>query len=139
MRIHLLFVTALLSIGCNNSADKKKSEEDTVKIVNQMPPLPVRKDTLLHAVGTEPFWFLYVINHTKIIFHPADGADVEVPFVEPEKVDSLTYKYTSANDKITMELMVKKHPCSDGMSEKQYPYTIGISLNAVKYKGCGEE
>ena len=139
MRLYILFATCSLIIACNNSSNDKKTVTDTAKTTVQMPAEPLVSDTLLHAVGTEPFWSLYVIKDKKIIFHPAEGADVEVPFVAPANTDSVTRRFTSANDNTNLELIITKQECSDGMSEKVYPYSVTLSLNAVKYKGCGEE
>ena len=38
-------------------------------------------DTIFTEFGTELFWSVYIIKDSKIVFHPADVPDVEVPFV----------------------------------------------------------
>jgi uncharacterized membrane protein len=73
-----------------------------------MPEPPATPDTIFTGFGTEPFWSVYVINNNKIVFHPADGPDVEVPFVTGTTNSSNTTKYISANSNASIELTIVK-------------------------------
>ena len=78
MRILSVFTIILLVAACNNSTTTKEDTKDTAKPVIQ---IPETSDTVFTGFGTEPFWSVYVINNNKIVFHPADGPDVEVPML----------------------------------------------------------
>jgi len=54
-------------------------------------------DTIFTGFGTEPFWSVYVNSNNKIVFHLADGKDVIVPFAVAATIDSIAYKYNSAD------------------------------------------
>jgi uncharacterized membrane protein len=137
--IFLLFLAA-----CNNTAkDNKKTTDstsaDSTTGITQPTQLPQSTDTIFRGFGNEPFWAVYVINNDRIVYHPADGPDIAVPFVIPTTPDALTTKYNSTNDSVTMELTVMKKQCSDGMSDNVHPYSVTLKINAIRYEGCGRE
>ncbi len=137
MRILFALLTGLFIIACNNSAKKKDTIKDTAKEVIQMPETPVVPDTIFTGLGTEPFWSVYVINNNKIIFHPADGPDMSFPFVAAINVNNTTTKYISTTGNASIELIILKKDCNDGMSEQTYPYQVSLVVNKTKYAGCG--
>jgi uncharacterized membrane protein len=139
MRLMSILISALFIISCNNSATKKEDLKDTAKQVNQIPQKPARTDTIFTGLGTEPFWSVYVVNNSKIIFHPAEGSDVEVPFVPATAPDTITTRYSSVTGNTSMELTIIKKECSDGMSEHTYPYEVTLLVNKKKYTGCGKK
>ena len=139
MRILFALLGGLFIIACNNSARKKDTIKDTANEVIQMPKTPAVPDTIFTGLGTEPFWSVYVINNTKIIFHPADGPDVTVPFVAAVTVNNTTIKYNSTTGNSSIELIVIKKDCNDGMSELTYPYHVALVVNKTKYAGCGRK
>lgn len=139
MRSISVFIIALLIIACKNSAKKKDDTKDTAKQVKQMPVTLSAPDTIFTGFGTEPFWSVYVIRDNKIVFHPADGPDVAVPFVAATTPDAITRKYSSASGSTTMELTITKKSCSDGMSEVEHPYQVVLMINTTRHSGCGRD
>lgn len=139
MRVRSLVILLPLMIACNNQVKTKDVTKDTAGQITQLPPIPAIPDTIFNGFGTEPFWFVHVIENSKIIFHPADGPDVEVPFVTATMPDSITRKYNSSNSTTTMELTIVKKDCSDGMSDEIHPYKVTLLLNAITYSGCGRK
>ncbi len=139
MRILSFFTIILLITSCNNSATTKEETKDTAKPGIQIPETPAIPDTIFTGFGTEPFWSVYVINNNKIVFHPADGPDVEVPHVAASVVDNNTNRYSASGTAATLELIITKKDCSDGMSEETHPYSVALSINKTKYAGCGRK
>jgi uncharacterized membrane protein len=144
MRILTLVVMTLVIASCNNSAGKKEDLpaetdiKDTTQPVKQMPEKPGSPDTVFTGFGNEPFWAVYVVKDRKIVFHPADGPDVELPYTAPSTVaNSTQYNAVSGNNSI--ELVIVKKDCSDGMSDQTHPYSISLLVNKTKYTGCGRE
>ena len=138
MRLISLFIALAVIIACNNSSKKKNDTKDTDEKTVQMPEQPAVPDTVFTGFGTEPFWAVYVVKGSKIIFHPADGPDVEVPFVEPTTGNNATrYKSTSAN--ASVELNIAKKECSDGMGDEMHSYRVILLVNKTEYTGCGRE
>ena len=138
MRIIPVFL-ALLIIACNSQGKKKEDTRDTGKPVTAMPETLPTTDTIFTGFGTEPFWSVYVIHNNKIVFHPADGPDAELPYVAASAPDSVTTRYISKNDSTLLELTIIKKNCSDGMSEDIHPYSVDLSVNKNKYSGCGRK
>lgn len=138
MRIILSFMALTVIIACNNSTNKKNDTKDTAEKAVQMPEQPAMPDTIFTGFGTEPFWSVYVVKDSKIIFHPADGPDVEVPFVEATTVNN-TIRYKSSSPDASIELSVAKKECSDGMSEETHSYRVILVVNKEEYTGCGRE
>jgi len=139
MRLFPFLILFLVITACNNSAEKKEDIKDTITPVTQVPETPAVPDTIFTGIGTEPFWAVYVINNNKIVFHPADGPDVEVPFVAAAAAGNDTMRYSSATGTTSMELTIIKKDCSDGMSERTHPWEVALLINATKYSGCGIE
>ncbi|MBC7874278.1 MAG: hypothetical protein H7Y01_09800 [Ferruginibacter sp.] len=144
MRTLSFLIILLVVIACKNSAKKNNDQPasetgttDTAQPVNQMPPVPAIPDTIFSGFGTEPFWAVYVINNNKIVFHPADGPDTEVPFVAATSPGNSIIKYNSASGSTQMELIITKKDCSDGMSEVTHPFEVALTINTKKYSGCG--
>ena len=138
MRIILSFMALTIIIACNNSANNKNDTKDTAEKTVQMPAQPTIPDTVFTGFGTEPFWAVYVVKGSKIIFHPADGPDVEVPYVEAKTIQYGT-RYKSSSSDASIELSIAKKECSDGMNEETHSYRVILVVNKEEYTGCGRE
>lgn len=136
MRFIFFISVILLITACNNNA-KKETTNNTDTMREEKPIPPVNTDTIFTGLGTEPFWAVYVINNTKIVFQPMDGPLVEVPFAAAISSDSGIMKYNSTNANASIEIVITKQECSDGMSEIVYPYAVELTVNKTKYSGCG--
>lgn len=141
MRILSLFTLTLLLISCNNAAKKKTDTKDTDTQTTQIPPPPpppAAPDTIFTGLGNEPFWAVYVIKDSKILFHPADGPDVEVPYV-PASSGPASILYNSSGNGNSIELTIIKKDCSDGMSDIIHTHEVQLRVNNTKYTGCSKE
>lgn len=138
MRILLAMTSIFLFLSCNNSSRNKEEKKDSVGGITVVPEKPAVPDTIFTGSGTEPFWAVYVIHNDKIVYHPAEGADIMVPYVLPSSPDSITSKYSSGNDSVRMELSIIQKDCNNGMSDQVYPCQVVLLLNAANYKGCGK-
>src|SRR5437868_4072028 len=139
MRFLLIFLFPAAMIACNNTAKNKKdlpdgetAAKDTVKQEKQMPGT-TETDTGFTGLGTEPFWSVYVIVNSKILFHPANGPAVEVPYTVPSAVSNTVSVYSSTAGPASIKLIITKKDCNDGMSEVTYPYSVTLSVNKIKY------
>ncbi|NOT51873.1 MAG: hypothetical protein HOP10_11425 [Chitinophagaceae bacterium] len=140
MRIIFSFIASLIIFSCNNSSKTKEDIKDTAEKAIQMPQQPASPDTIFYGSGTEPFWSVYVIKGRKIVFHPAEGADVEVPWVNAFlSLDTWTREYNSSGNGNSIALKIMKKDCSDGMSERVHAYEVLLTVNQKKYTGCGND
>lgn len=138
MRSYFPVLLVLGALSCKNgSPEKSPAGADSVNHRDTVQPS--LNDTVFTAFGNEPFWALYVIRDQKLLFHPADGPDVEAPYVAPVEVDSLTRRYQSAGDSAAIQLLVTRKDCSDGMSDMTHRFATEVKVNAATYNGCGRE
>ncbi len=137
MRLISAFIASLIIIACNNAAKNKKDIKDTVEKNVQMPEQPALPDTVFTGFGTEPFWSVYVVKDSRIVFHPVDGPDVEVPFAAASNPDAVTTEYRSSGNGNTIGLIILRQDCSDGMSDETHRYEVTLFVNKTKYSGCG--
>jgi putative lipoprotein len=90
------------------------------------------------AVGNEPGWFLE-IDAQRIAF-TGDYGDtvVSTPLVEPQ-VDATTGQttYHAVTEAHDLEIVVDDKPCSDGMSDQEYPAAVSVRLDGKTFRGCG--
>jgi uncharacterized membrane protein len=138
MRSFFLIYGLFVIVACNNETKKEDDKkEDTVQTIQQPPPSPLN-DTVFTALGTEPFWALYIINNNKILFHPMNGPDVEVPYVAA-KSGPASVQYSSSGNGNNIEVTISKENCSDGMSEENYAYSVLLFVNKERFAGCGRD
>ena len=95
----------------------------------------------LNGFGNEPFWSLEISKKLNLIDFNDVGSQRYYHFsytIPEKKGDVAAYKSTSSDGQMTIEIVVKKCNCSDGMSDKTYPFNVEISLNGKKYSGCAQ-
>ena len=99
----------------------------------QTPPLAVTAPKF-SALGTEPFWSLVAANGTLTWTSP------EMPVGRP--VTARTVKlahgwfFAGKLDDRALELTVSDTLCSDGMSDRAYPYTARVTKGSELLRGC---
>lgn len=89
------------------------------------------------ALGTEPFWNARVEGRCVTYSHPEDMAGTRVwTRFEPRSDGG---RWSGALDGRLLQLTIRpKRGCSDGMSDRTYPYEATISVDGEKRKGCAE-
>ena len=93
--------------------------------------------TPIRAIGTEPFWGARI-----------DGRCVEYSHMEDPKGTRLWTRYIrneatevwsgSLNGKLFELKLRNEQGCSDGMSDKHYPYVVELKLGTELRQGCAE-
>lgn len=92
--------------------------------------LPAR----FRATGTEPFWGAEVDGGTLRYSTPEypDGMSVAVT----RKAAGGTVTFAGTIDGKPLELAVSKGPCSDGMSDTVYPFSVTRTIGPDIQRGC---
>jgi uncharacterized membrane protein len=89
--------------------------------------------------GNEPFWQLQISEKENLIdfYDPMQQKTTHFPYSKQEIKDGIL-QYNSKDEKLKNNILIKikKERCSDGMSEKQYDYSVEVVLNGSNYKGC---
>lgn len=90
------------------------------------------------AVGTEPFWSV-TINRNGIVYSTPDAKNIKYSYTAPKAASSRpldlvrVYKLTGKTNGF---VVIKKGSCSDGMSERVYPYDATVILGNQVLEGC---
>lgn len=96
------------------------------------------RNPLLRAVGTEPFWGARIEGRCVTYSHPEDqdGTRVWTRYTPgPNGGGSWSGSLGGRRFELTI------HPesgCSDGMSDKRYPYAAALVVNGETRRGCAE-
>jgi uncharacterized membrane protein len=89
-------------------------------------------------LGTEPFWSVEIIPNEDII--ALKDVSAEKSYVFPYSKPSINgneYSYVSKNEKgDTIEIIIRKENCNDGMSDRNYQYSSQIKINGKPMTGC---
>lgn len=91
----------------------------------------------LRALGTEPFWALDIEASELRFRTPDDTAGVRFPATAPS-IAGDTASWTGRRDTVAIEAHVWPVKCSDGMSDREYPYTVRVSVTGTLYHGCAD-
>ncbi|MEZ4941694.1 MAG: hypothetical protein R3D58_12520 [Saprospiraceae bacterium] len=91
------------------------------------------------CIGTEPFWGLVISeSEGKIALKQiADGQGKVFPWTQPKQDgETVLYESTDPATGEKINVMLRKEPCSDGMSERMYPYSVELRFGAQILSGC---
>ena len=92
-------------------------------------------DEVLHFTGTEPFWGGEAKGGTLTYETPdnASGATIAVDRFAGRGGISMAGKL----DGQAFDMMVTPGNCSDGMSDRTYPYVVTLKIGSNARQGCG--
>lgn len=92
-------------------------------------------------VGTEPFWNM-TIAQSGIVYSTPDKKQT-FPYVAPIKAEGRTLEllrvYRLPSGLNNLIIIQKVSSCSDGMSERQYPYSATLIFGSTVREGCAEK
>ena len=127
IRISLLALTAILLVSFPSFANKTQI---TAEVAIEE----------LNARGTEPFWSV-TVNKSGIVYSSPSNKKQTFPYVTPHSAAGRTpetvrvYRLLSGNHTLVIK---KQSACSDGMSDKEYPYSATFIMNNTVLDGCAE-
>ena len=96
------------------------------------------RNPALRAVGTEPFWAARIEGRCVTYSHPEDqdGTRVWTRFTPDPKGGGT---WSGALGGRLFELIVRPAPgCSDGMSDRRYPYAAEVAVHGERRRGCAQ-
>jgi len=86
------------------------------------------------ALGTEPFWAAKVTGDRVTYMTPEDQAGQAIAVARTAGADFVELGGTLAGQRLTLRLSAG--PCSDGMSDTVYPFSVVRRLGADEQRGC---
>ncbi|MXO66975.1 COG3650 family protein [Altericroceibacterium endophyticum] len=102
---------------------------------DNQPFAQIAESEMLHVSGTEPFW-------------GAQAKGTVLTYTTPEKPEgeAITIRRFAGRAGLTLsgnyhgetfDMMVTEGTCSDGMSDRTYPFTVTLRLGSELRDGCG--
>ena len=89
------------------------------------------------ARGTEPFWAVNVRKDGVRLIRPDPEPAVVGAYVAPKVDQAGRTVFATRSDDREMVLMLRRKPCSDGMSDLVYPFEAEFRLGDQAFEGCG--
>ena len=95
-------------------------------------PLPLR------ALGTEPFWALDIDSTGLRFITPDDTSGIRFPPRAPSAIGD-TVVWAGQTERADVEARIWRGQCSDGMSDRVYPYVAAVRIAGTSYRGCADK
>lgn len=140
MRSLLIITAALALLAACTSPDSPAGEAgDSAPVPGEVddaqPFSAIAEDEVIHFTGTEPFW----------------GGEVtggELTWSTPEIIDGETIavarfagrgglSFTGTLQGAQFDMAMTPASCSDGMSDRTYPFAVTVQLGDQQLSGCG--
>lgn len=136
---YLYFFTVLLGLSVNwwesNHSYANNSILEEKSLISQT---PAKVESFI-ASGTEPFWSI-TVNRNGIIYSSPEQSKRTYPYVSPIAAQGRpidVVRVYRLNGRPNGTLIIKKaNFCSDGMSDKDYPYAATLILGNQVLEGC---
>jgi len=146
MRLIALLACLGLLVACGDKAPPDGSSEagpvaeeiaDGVPAASDdsAPYSGIAEDEAVSFTGTEPFWSGEVDGGTLTYKTPEDQAGT-VTMVE-RFAGRGGISFSGVLDGAELEMMVTPLECSDGMSDRTYPFTVTLKIGDQTRNGCG--
>lgn len=91
----------------------------------------------LRVLGNEPFWALDIDSSGLRFITPDDTSGIRFPPSTPSASADTTV-WTGATERAAFDVRVWRAQCSDGMSDRIYPYTARVRIDSTTYNGCAD-
>ena len=94
----------------------------------------ISDDEMVTLLGTEPFWSM-VIEGDQLTYSTPENMDGEVIAVERFSGNN-GMGYSGTLEAGALEIAVTPGQCSDGMSDRVFPFTATVTLGGETLFGC---
>ena len=88
----------------------------------------------VRATGTEPFWNAEIIGGELTYTTPEDMDGTTIPVTRFAGNSGVGYSGTLRGE--PLDLLVTEGVCSDGMSDRRYPFTTTLNIGDDRRSGC---
>lgn len=95
----------------------------------------IADDEVVSLAGTEPFWSVEIEGDEATFSSPENLEGTNFPVERFAGLNGISFSGRLEGE--SFDAMVTPGDCSDGMSDRTYPYTVTISWGADQLVGCG--
>lgn len=89
----------------------------------------------LQAAGVEPFWGVKV-EGAALTYTTPETMEAPRRLQATRSIDADGLHLAGADGGMPFRLDVRREPCSDGMSDQEYPFSVSWRLDGRTAKGC---
>jgi uncharacterized membrane protein len=152
----MAFVLAVCVTGCGEGADPEPTAAPSSEAapseaaistapVETAAPAPAAAEAAnapsasavpdkLRALGTEPFWNAQISGGALTYTTPENQRGQSGSVIRRETPGGT--EFSGKLGDAAIHLMVTKQTCSDGMSDRSYPFTVVLTLGGDRRDGC---
>lgn len=132
MRRYLVLIALALG-ACGQPRDTPaKSQAPADAPANAAPEPAVDLSVPIRALGNEPFWAVEVGKDTLVLTRP----DHRPMTVRRPNTAAVTTPRVMFGDLAAFSLLLEVGECSDGMSDRRYPYKADLIVGGETLHGC---
>lgn len=124
----------ILTAGCSAESSRQSADSSASAVPLDSTTVAIMAEPL-RALGTEPFWALDVDIGGLRFITPDDTSGIRFAPIEPTVVAD-TVVWSGQTDGMAIEVRVWTEKCSDGMSDREYPYASQVGIGGIRYHGC---
>ncbi|WP_226634424.1 COG3650 family protein [Novosphingobium profundi] len=122
-------LAALILAGCQSNSESVPGDAD-----DSRPWSTIAPDETVQASGTEPFWSVRVESGQMIYTAPDLPEGREIAVTRFAGRGGLSFSGERGGEVWT--LAITQGACSDGMSDRSYPFTATLANGATTRQGC---
>lgn len=141
MKSFICYVTLLL-FGASLLANSRSTANESSITSNSLVVAETTSSEEFIARGTEPFWSV-TVSKKGIVYSSPDTKQQTFSYVAPLKAEArradLVRVYRLQGKRNNILIIKKVDACSDGMSDKEYPYSAIFILGNKVLEGCAEK
>lgn len=126
MRCILPLVALGMLVGCQGAENPKPGDVPTFSDITA-------GDTI-HLTGTEPFWGGQITGDQATYSTPENPDGTQFPVERFAGNNGIGF--SGELDGESFDLTVTPGDCSDGMSDRTYPYTTTLTIGSEMRRGC---
>ena len=135
VRRSFAIILTVLNAGCSAESSRQAADSSA-------PAVPLDSTTVaimaepLRALGTEPFWALDVDTGGLRFITPDDTSGIRFPSIAPTvSADTVVW---SGTEGMAIDVRVWTEKCSDGMSDREYPFASQVTVHGTTHRGCAD-
>ena len=102
---------------------------------DDQPLATIGADEVVYLTGTEPFWGGQIAGELLTYTTPENQAGQRLAVTRFAGRGGLSFSGQADGDNI--DIAITPAPCSDGMSDRTYPYNVTLQWGVEQRTGCG--
>jgi uncharacterized membrane protein len=138
MRLQTVFLlTAALSFACTGKDATRTADSRRATQVDTAARSDAHKAQAFRAIGNEPFWALLIDSKGLHFTTPDDMKGIHFPPLTPTARGD-TLNWAGETERAAVIVRIWPGNCSDGMSDRIWPYAAWVHIDGMTYRGCAE-